>query len=106
MAFKALRQASGSADLNQRRSGLTALSNALREAAEDFAAAIDADFEGHPRTETMLSEISMLLESISWKSRRLRRWMRPECSMLSPEFWPSRGRCERVPFSVVGILSP
>jgi coniferyl-aldehyde dehydrogenase len=105
-AFNSLRAASGRTDPAGRQSDLAELSNALRDAAEDFVSAIDADFGGRPRTETMLSEVGMVLENIRWTSRRVRRWMRPERPMLSPEFWPSRGRYERVPLGVVGILSP
>ena len=105
-AIDALGQATGPVALSERRASLSALFDTVRDAADEFAAAIDADFGGRPRVETMLAEVGMVLENIRWTSRRLRRWTRPQRPMLSPEFWPSHGRCERVPLGLVGILSP
>ncbi len=105
-AFAALRDVGPPVDLSERRAHLSALSSAVRDAADDFVAAIDGDFEGRPRAETMLAEVGMVVENIRWTSRRLQRWTRPERVALSPEFWPSRGRCERVPLGLVAILSP
>jgi coniferyl-aldehyde dehydrogenase len=93
-------------DLPQRRAQLEALAHAVRENAEAIATAIDADFGGRPRAETVLAETGMVLENVRWTMRRLARWMKPERVRLAPEFWPSRGRIERVPLGVVAIFSP
>ncbi|PZX17055.1 coniferyl-aldehyde dehydrogenase [Palleronia aestuarii] len=93
-------------DLAARRRHLDALARELRASAEDFAAAIDADFGGRPRVETMLAEIAMVLENIRWTRRRLKRWTRAKRVVLPLEFLPSRARVERVPLGLVGILAP
>ena len=93
-------------DLEARRAHLASLATEVRRTSEEFARAVDADFGGRPRAETVLAEVGMVLENIRWTLRRLRRWVGPERVRLSPEFWPSRGRVERVPLGVVGILSP
>lgn len=105
-AFAALRAAEAEVDLETRRGHLDALAREIRSHADEIAHAIDADFRGRPRVETMLAEVGFLLESIRWTSRRLRRWTRPTRVPLGPEFWPSRARVERTPLGVVGILSP
>ncbi len=104
-AFEALRE-SGEAPLERRVDHLAALARDIRAASEDLAAAIDADFGGRPRVETMLAEVGVVLENIRWTRRRLKGWLRPERVRLSPEFWPSKARIHRVPLGVVGILSP
>ncbi|WOI57740.1 aldehyde dehydrogenase family protein [Palleronia sp. LCG004] len=96
----------GPATPAERRAHLSALARETRAHAEEIARAIDADFNGRPRTETMLAEVAMVLENIRWTKARIGRWTKAERVRLSPEFWPSRARVERVPLGLVGILAP
>lgn len=105
-AFTDLREMPVRVEVADRRAHLAALAREVRGAAEEIAQAIDADFGGRPRAETMLAEVGMVLENIRWTDRRLRAWMRPKKVRLGPEFWPSSGRIERAPLGVVGLLSP
>jgi coniferyl-aldehyde dehydrogenase len=105
-AYDALRRRDGSPDVADRAEHLAALRAAVRADAERIATAIDADFGGRPRQETMLAEVGLVLSNIDWTRRRLKGWMRPKSVRLPPEFAGSSGRVERAPLGVVGILAP
>jgi coniferyl-aldehyde dehydrogenase len=79
---------------------------AVRDGAERLAAAVDADFGGRPRPETMLAEVGLVLSHIDWTTRRLPGWLRVRKPGLPFELLPSRARVERVPLGVVAILAP
>ncbi|TNC48487.1 aldehyde dehydrogenase family protein [Rubellimicrobium rubrum] len=93
-------------DLAERRLHLAALRRAVKEAAEPLAAAVDADFGGRPRSETMIAEVGLVLANIDWTVKRLKRWMKPRRVGLPPEFLGASGRVERVPLGRVGIIGP
>ncbi|WP_210528758.1 aldehyde dehydrogenase family protein [Rubellimicrobium arenae] len=93
-------------DLAGRRSHLSALRRAVQEAAEPLAAAIDADFGGRPRVETMMAEVALVLAHIDWVLGRLKRWTKARRVALPPEFLGASGRVERVPLGRVGIIGP
>lgn len=103
-AFDAL--APGHPDLAERRGRLRALRAAVRARAEDLARAVDADFGGRPRAETMLSEVGLVLAQTDWTLRRLPRWMAPARPWLPFEFWGGRARIDRVPLGRVAVIGP
>ena len=105
-AFEALACAEPLPDLATRRGHLLALRAAVRDAAEPLAAALDADFGGRPRVETMVAEVGLTLAVIDWTLKRLGAWMRPERVRLPMEFLGAKGRVERVPLGRVGIVGP
>lgn len=105
-AFEALDGPATPPSLAERRDGLARLRAAIRARAEDLARAVDADFGGRPRVETMLAEVGLALAHLDWTSRRLGAWMRPARVALPPEYWPARARVERVPLGRVAILGP
>ncbi|WP_037278763.1 aldehyde dehydrogenase family protein [Rubellimicrobium mesophilum] len=105
-AFEALAGADPSPDAAARRRHLRALRAAVRDMAEPLAAALDADFGGRPRVETMAAEVGLVLAVADWTLRRLGRWMRPERVRLPMEFLGAKGRVERVPLGCVGIIGP
>ncbi|WP_235047686.1 aldehyde dehydrogenase family protein, partial [Limimaricola cinnabarinus] len=90
----------------ERRAHLKALEAAMRHAAEEIAQAIDADFGGRPRPETLLTEVAMVIGGARHAARGLRRWMRPDRVTLPAHLWPSTARVERVPLGLVGIIGP
>lgn len=104
--FAALRAADATPDLAVRLARLAALRQAVRDGAERLAAAVDADFSGRPRPETMLAEVGLVLSHIQWTARRLPGWLRNRKPALPFELLMSRARVERVPLGVVAILAP
>lgn len=93
-------------DLAERRARLTALRRGVLAGAEDLAKAVDADFGGRPRVETMMAEVGLVLTGIDWTLKRLPRWMAAERVRMPFEFWGAKGRIERVPLGRVGIIGP
>lgn len=108
-AYDALRAADrreGGLDIAARGRLLRALREAVRDGKDEIVSAIDTDFGGRPAQETLLAEVSLVLGSIDHALKHLHRWARPKSVRLGMEFWPAKGRVERVPLGVVGILSP
>ncbi len=105
-AFAALEPADANPDLAARRGHLTALRAGVLARAEDLAAAVDADFGGRSRIETLFADVGVVLNGIDWTLRRLKGWMRPERVRLPPEMLGGRARIERVPLGRVGIVAP
>ena len=108
-AYDTLRAADrrdGGLDLADRGRHLRALREVLRDHKTALVDAIDADFRGRPRQETLLAEIAMTLGSVDHALKHLHRWARPRKVRLAREFWPATGRVSRVPLGLVGILSP
>src|SRR5687767_4330094 len=76
--FKALGDADPSPSLEERRTHLATLRSAVLAHAEELARAMDADFGGRSRTESILADVAIVLSGIDWTLRRLKRWMRPQ----------------------------
>lgn len=93
-------------DLAERWARLTALRRGVLARAEELARAVDTDFGGRPRVETMMAEVGLVLTGIDWTLKRLPRWMAAERVRMPFEFWGARGRIERVPLGRVGIIGP
>jgi coniferyl-aldehyde dehydrogenase len=92
--------------LRERHASLTKLERVVRENADAFCEAIDADFGGRSRHETRLLEIFPAIESIRHARRHLRGWMRPQRHATSLWFLPGRSRVMCQPLGVVGIVVP
>ncbi|MCP1170600.1 aldehyde dehydrogenase family protein [Limimaricola litoreus] len=105
-ALADLRRDETAPSLAERRAHLKALEREIRARAEAIAAAIDADFGGRPRPETLLTEVAMVIGAARQARRSLRAWVRPARVVLPPHFWPSTARIERVPLGLVGIIGP
>jgi coniferyl-aldehyde dehydrogenase len=100
------RDSTAPADYRLRIARLRALESLVRDHAEEWCAAIDADFHGRSTRETRLLEIFPLLGAIAHARRNLRGWMRPR--RVSTSFWflPGRSRVVPQPRGVVGIVVP
>ncbi len=92
--------------LRERRESLAALREAVAAHAEQIAAAIDADFGGRSRHETLLAEVHLTLSSIAHTRAHLRAWARPERRPVNWPFVPARARVLAQPKGVVGIIAP
>jgi coniferyl-aldehyde dehydrogenase len=96
----------GTPSLQQRRSDLTKLRDAVEKNAGRLAAAISADFGDRSRHETEIGEVVPVLAAIRHARRRLRGWMRPKRVAVSLELLPGRARILYQAVGVVGIISP
>ncbi len=108
-ALAALRVAEargGRLDLTTRRDLLARLAEAVLARREAISAAIDADFGGRSRVETMLAEVRLVAGAAQHARRHLRSWARPRRAGVPLPFWPARAWAEWVPKGVVGIMAP
>jgi coniferyl-aldehyde dehydrogenase len=92
--------------LQQRRSDLTKLKDAVERNADRLAQAISADFGNRSRHETEIGEVLPVLAAIRHARRHLRDWMRPKSVPVPAELLPARARILYQPVGVVGIISP
>lgn len=85
---------------------LTRLERALQRSTDDIIAAIEADYRGRSRVETLMIELMLPVFALRHAKRRLRAWMKPE--RASPAWWliPSSARIVRQPKGVVGVIAP
>jgi coniferyl-aldehyde dehydrogenase len=108
-AYQRLRtaqQADPFPSLAQRRDWLERLACVLSEGAPRFVRAIDADFAGRSRHETLLVEVMASLETVRDARRSVAGWMRPRPVRPSPYFLPGRAWVEPLPLGVVGVIAP
>ena len=90
----------------QRKGHLRRLASALKAIRNRLAEAIDLDFNGRSRDETLLAEIYPSLEGIRYAANHVSRWMRPDRRRVGLIFQPARARVLYQPLGVVGVISP
>jgi acyl-CoA reductase-like NAD-dependent aldehyde dehydrogenase len=90
--------------LAQRLRMLKALQKALLEQREALAEAIDADFGGRSKTETLFVEVYGLIDEIRHTVRALPRWVRPRRVPANPETWPGRASLHYQPLGIIGVI--
>lgn len=100
------RDAQPALDARERRAALVSLEALLRANADALCTAVDRDFKGRARQETLLLEIFPALESIRHARRRVARWMKPQRRATSLWFLPGRSRVVYQPLGVVGVVVP
>jgi coniferyl-aldehyde dehydrogenase len=108
VAFARLREAhrrDGAPSYDQRRSALTALEDMVRGARHEIASALDRDFGGRSRHESLLGDVLATVNDARYARRNLRAWMRRRRVPAGPA-WPSRAEIVCQPLGVVGILAP
>lgn len=105
-AMKAAQRRDGPPDAALRIDRLTRLMRLLRDHADDFCAALDADFGGRPRETSLMSDVMATFNSARYARGRVRRWTRPERrgGVLPFSLFGARVEVEHVPKGVVGIL--
>jgi acyl-CoA reductase-like NAD-dependent aldehyde dehydrogenase len=108
-AFEGLRAAllrNGGLTLDQRRGALKTLRRTLIDHADDYVKAIDADFRGRSRHETLLTEVAVTLSAIDDTLSHLKRWAAPKPIRLGFPFWPATAELRPQPRGIAGIVSP
>ena len=96
----------GAPDYWRRRQALGALLNGILARKEDFVRAASEDFGGRAREETLILELTPLVDLLRHARRHLKHWMRARSVRTSWRFWPARSRVIYQPLGVAGIISP
>ena len=108
-AYEVLRAADrrdGGLPIKVREKLLTRLERATIDARDAIAAAIDGDFGGRSREETLVAEVLVTVNAIRHVRPRIARWAKPRRVAVGLPFWPSRAWEVLQPLGVVGVLSP
>ncbi len=105
-AMRAARARDGTPDRARRLDRLGRIGAMVKEHQGAIIRAVDADFGGRSREETLLAEIFTTLSSVRHAKGRLAKWMRPRRRAMDLAFMPARARLLPQPLGVVGIISP
>jgi acyl-CoA reductase-like NAD-dependent aldehyde dehydrogenase len=108
-ALAALREAEardGRLPPDRRRALLARLAAALRARAEEIAQALDADYGGRSRYDTLLADVLIVADAALYSRRWLRWWARPRRAWVPYPFLPTTAAEEPVPKGIVGIVAP
>jgi coniferyl-aldehyde dehydrogenase len=90
----------------QREERLERLERMVLEHREAFIAAIDADWQGRSRHETLQVELLVSVLAARDARRALGAWMKPRSVRPKWFFFPSQSYVEHLPLGVVGIIAP
>lgn len=90
----------------QRRQWLKRLREALVNEQDALVAAIDSDFSGRSRDETLVAELLPSVQGLRHAERHLQRWMRPSRRRAGLAFQPASARVLYQPLGVVGVIVP
>lgn len=96
----------GGLPIELRKDLLARLEIATLDAREKVAAAIDADFGGRSREESLIAEVLVTVNAIRHAKPRIARWAKARPVSVGLPFWPSRAWEVPQPLGVVGVLSP
>jgi coniferyl-aldehyde dehydrogenase len=89
---------------SKRLSSLRLLQVALLDRQAEIVAAVNDDFGGRARQETLALELAPLLDAIRHAKRHLARWMRPRSVKAGINFFPATARVIYQPLGVIGII--
>jgi coniferyl-aldehyde dehydrogenase len=103
---KAAYEASPYPSAKERRADLDKLAAALRKYKDELAQAVNSDFSSRSKAETMIAEIMVTLECISYNRKNLKKWMKPSRRHVSALFAPASNKVHYQPKGVVGIMVP
>jgi len=96
----------GAPSLDERRDDLNRLVAAIKDAANDIAVIISADFGSRSAHETIVADIWPVLAGARSTIKHLSGWMKPKSVGVGIELLPGRGHVLYQPLGVVGIISP
>ncbi|RUR43603.1 coniferyl aldehyde dehydrogenase [Vreelandella populi] len=92
--------------LKQRKARLAKLRAAVGAYREELEEAVSQDFGHRSRHETGILELMVIIQSINYLSRNLRRFMKPERRHVSLFYRAGSAHVEFQPLGVVGIMAP
>jgi acyl-CoA reductase-like NAD-dependent aldehyde dehydrogenase len=96
----------GRLDIETRRDLLKRLADGLLARADEIAAALDADYGGRSRLDTLLADVLVVADAARYSRRKLKGWARPRRAAVPYPFWPASAAEEPVPKGIVGIIAP
>ena len=105
-ALRASQSTRGRIEPDQRKDLLGRLERAVVRSKETIVRAIDADFGGRSREETLFGEVLGAVNALRHARRHLDRWVRPRKVPVGTSFWPARAWIVPQPRGVVGVMSP
>jgi len=106
LALRAAEARDGRLGLDHRRELLARLAAAVLDRAEDFARALDADYGGRSRYDTLLADVLIVADAAKYSRAKLRGWAKPRRAYVPYPFWPTTAEEEPVPKGVVGVIAP
>ncbi len=90
----------------ERIANLKKLKHAILDNQEAIIAAINKDFSGRSRDETLLAEIMPIAQDINHTIKRVRKWMKPSRRKVGQHLQPAAAKVVYQPLGVVGIMVP
>jgi coniferyl-aldehyde dehydrogenase len=106
-AMKQAQERAGVPDAGERRDRLSRLLQLLREQADEFCAALDADYGGgRPRETSLMSDVMATFSSVKYARGQLGKWMKPQRrqGVLPFNLFGARVEVHAQPKGVIGIL--
>ncbi|MEM8937159.1 MAG: coniferyl aldehyde dehydrogenase [Pseudomonadota bacterium] len=94
------------ASLQTRKERLKRVVSMLETHEDDFLEAVNADFGGRSKHETILAEILMTLSAARDALKHVSAWMRPRRAPAPLYLAPAKARIAPQPLGVVGVISP
>ena len=92
-------------DYAKRLASLKSLENAVLVQQAEIASAVNEDFGGRARQETLALELAPLVDAIRHAKRHLASWMKPRKVRAGINFFPARARIIHQPLGVIGIIA-
>jgi len=96
----------GGLPLAERKAYLKALLKAVRAHKDAVTEAIDADFAGRSKHETLIAEMFIVVESLKHTRAHLGEWVRPEAREVSLPLQPASAKVVTQPKGIIGVISP
>lgn len=92
--------------LSQRITRLQTLYDCIYRYQSQIVDAVNSDFGNRPESETLLTEISPLLESIQYHLKKLPKWLSKSNRHVPFYLSPAKAYVEYQPLGVIGIIAP
>lgn len=96
----------GGLSLAERKALLKALLKSVRTHKDAVAEAIDADFAGRSKHETLIAEVFIVVEALKHSRAHVSEWMRAEAREVSLPLQPASAKVITQPKGIVGVISP
>jgi len=91
-------------DYEKRMTSLKRLEAAVIDRQTEIVEAVNADFGGRARQETLALELAPLVDAIRHTRRHLEKWMKPRRVSAGLNFFPATARIIYQPLGVIGII--